>query len=237
MGFVALSFLAGLLTILNPCVLPLVPLVVVGANADDWVRPVAMALGLAFTFAVVGVTISATGAEIGSIDAIRWPAGLMLMLLGALVALGTATGWMSTVMTPLTTFGDQLARRLPASGPIGAAGLGALLALIWAPCIGPTMGAAIVMASSSGTASTAAIAMCAFAIGAAVSLLLAGRILRGAAKATRAKVQFSARWMRTALGVTFVLIGVGAITGFDHVLAGWIVERMPDWFVTAATVV
>jgi hypothetical protein len=70
-----------------------------------------------------------------------------------------------------------------------------------------------------------------------VSLLLAGRILRGAAKATRAKVQFSARWMRTALGVTFVLVGVGAITGFDHVLAGWIVERMPDWFVTAATVV
>ena len=215
----------------------MVPLVVVVANADDWVRPVAMALGLAFAFAVVGVTISATGAEICSIDAIRWPAGLMLMLLGALVALGTATGWMSTVMTPLTTFGDQLARRLPASGPIGAAGLGALLALIWAPCIGPTMGAAIVMASSSGTASTAAIAMCEFAIGAAVSLLLAGRILRGAAKATRAKVQFSARWMRTALGVTFVLVGVGAITGFDHVLAGWIVERMPDWFVTAATVV
>lgn len=237
MGFVALSFLAGLLTILNPCVLPLVPLVVVGANAEDWVRPIAMAAGLAFTFAVVGVTISATGAEIGSVDALRWPAGLMLMLLGVLVALGTATGWMSKVMTPLTNFGDKLARRLPASGPMGAAGLGALLALIWAPCIGPTMGAAIVMASSSGTASTAAFAMCAFAIGAALSLLLAGRILRGAAKATRAKVSFSARWLRSALGVAFILVGLGAITGFDHVIEGWIVERMPDWLVTAATVV
>ncbi len=235
MTALALSLLAGLLTIFNPCVLPLAPILIAGANARDARAPVALALGLALTFGVVGGIVASLGLEIGESASIRFPAGILMLPIGLALMIPAVADWMAAAFRPLVAFGEALSARVPEAGLVGNAGLGALLALVWAPCIGPTMGAALVLATGSGTLARAMASMVLFAIGAATSLLIAGYGLRRLARAGRLTAHRSARTGKTLFGAVLVLIGIGAMTGWDHLVEAAIVEHMPDWFVMFAT--
>ena len=236
MAILALSLIAGLMTIFNPCVLPLAPVLVAGANARDIRGPLALAGGLALTFGVVGGLVASLGLEIGESSLIRVPAGLILVPLGLILLIPRAADRVADWLGPLTRWGEGLAQRIPDAGVWGNAGLGALLALVWAPCIGPTMGAALVMAASSGTRPLAIASMMVFAVGAAVSLLVAGFGLRMLARGGRSRAMVSAKWAKMAFGVVLIAVGIGALTGLDHWAEARMVEILPDWFIRFATV-
>ena len=235
MAILALSLLAGLLTIFNPCVLPLAPVLLAGANARDVRGPIALAAGLALTFGVVGGTLVALGLELGESALIRAPAGLLLIPIGVVLVWQRASDWASRAFAPLVRIGESLTARLPGASLWGQAGIGGLLALIWAPCIGPTMGAALVMAASSATRPMAIVAMMLFAIGAAASLLIAGFGLRRLMRGGRARAFQSARWAKTAFGIVLIIAGIAAATGWDHLVEGALAEAMPDWLIRFAT--
>jgi len=231
----ALAFLAGLLSILSPCVLPLAPIVVAGAASRDPRGPLALALGLAFTFGVVGGIIASFGVELGDNGAVRTVAALILVAAG-LIMLIPALGLQSErVLSPLTRWSDMLSKRLPAARLFGSFAAGVVLAFAWAPCVGPTLGAAFALAASGGSLATAMATMFVFALGAALSLLGAGYGLGKLAARARLMTGRAARFGQAALAIVLVGVGAAILTGLDRALEAAAIQTMPEWLVAFAT--
>src|SRR5690349_16639774 len=167
----AFAFLAGILTILAPCTLPVVPLVLGGAAAGDRRRIAGLFVGFGASFVVVTVLAAALLASLGLTTSI--------LRLGAVLVLGLAG-----LSLALPRLGDWLAARVPVPqlGLAAAGGgfggglvLGAGIGLVWAPCVGPIMAAVIAAAVVSGpTVGTVAVAS-AYVAGAIVPLAAIAR--------------------------------------------------------------
>ncbi|MBZ9936323.1 sulfite exporter TauE/SafE family protein [Mesorhizobium sp. BR1-1-16] len=232
---VIFPFIAGLLTILNPCVLPLAPIIVAGARARDPLAPLALAAGLAITFGLFGGLLASLGAELGDTGAGRIVLGAAMLVFGVVMLVPALAHRAEMAMAPLGAWADRQSGRMPAAGLAAQAGIGAILAIAWAPCVGPTLGAALTLAAAGGSLAAAMGTMVVFALGAATSLLVAGYGLGKLARRGRSAAGRSASIGRALLGLAFALVGFGMVTGLDKVVEGALVEAMPDWLVTFAT--
>ncbi len=230
-----LPYVAGLLTILNPCVLPLAPIIIAGARVRDPLAPLALAAGLAVTFALVGGLLASLGAELGDTGPGRIVIGALMLGFGIVMLVPPLAHRAELAMAPLGAFADRRSGRIEGSSLAAQAGIGAILALAWAPCVGPTLGAALTLAASGGSLAAAMATMAVFALGAATSLLAAGYGLGHLARRGRAVAGRSAAIGRALLGLAFALVGFGMVTGLDKVVEGALVEAMPDWLVGFAT--
>jgi cytochrome c-type biogenesis protein len=230
----ALSFLAGLLTILSPCVLPLAPLVVAASRAQTLAGPLALAAGLATSFGLVGGAMAAAGIEAGDSVVLRGVSALLLILAAAALLSPVLQARIEQALAPLAQAGGAWERRLP-KGLIGQFGLGALLALAWAPCAGPTLGAAFALAAGAGSRGFAMLSMAVYALGAAAALLAAGFGVGRLAALGRARTRAAAHFGRVAFGVALALVGFGVLTGLDHRAEAWAISTMPDWLTSFAT--
>jgi len=231
----AAAFLAGLLTILSPCVLPLAPIVVAGARAEDARGPLALAAGLAITFGIVGGSLASFGVELGETGAVRIVASVLMAAAGIIMLVPWLSARSEQLLGPLAGLSGSLSRAFPKTRLLGQFCAGIVLALAWAPCVGPTLGAAVALAASGGSLSAAIATMTVFALGAAASLLGAGYGLSRMAVASRAVAGRGAVIGKTALAVSLVVVGVSILSGLDKVIEATFVEAMPDWLVTAAT--
>ena len=234
MSTLALAFLAGLLTILSPCVLPLAPIVVAASRAQGFAGPLALAGGLALSFGLVGGALAAAGVEAGDSGVLRALSAVLLVLAGAALLSPWLQAKIETALEPLARASGSLERRLPA-GVIGQAALGAVLALAWAPCAGPTLGAAFALAASAGSRGLAFVSMSVFALGAATALLAAGFGLGQLASVARARTRLAALAGRWVLGATLAAVGVAILTGLDHWVEGLAITAMPNWLTAIAT--
>ncbi len=231
----ALAFVAGLLSVLNPCVLPLAPIVIAGARAHDPRGPIVLALGLAVTFGLAGGFLASLGVGLDVGGAVRHIAAA-IMLAAGLVMLVPALGLISErALAPLARWADALARRVPAAGLAGSAAAGAVLALAWAPCVGPTLGAAFAIAASGGSLAMAITTMFCFSLGAALSLLAAGYGLGRLAARGRATAGRAARLGRTALALTLVAVGAAILTGLDRSFEAAALSATPGWLIALTT--
>ncbi|WP_158808748.1 cytochrome c biogenesis CcdA family protein [Beijerinckia sp. L45] len=230
-----LAFVAGLLTILSPCVLPLAPIVIAGARARGAAGPLMLAAGLALTFGIVGGALASAGIEAGDTAWVRVVSAIIMVLVGAAMLIPMLSHSAEAAMAPLAGWADRLANRLPAAGLIGQFAAGVVLAFAWAPCVGPTLGAAFALAASGGSLAAAMATMTVFALGAAISLLAVGYGLGRLALNARMLAGRAARIGRGALGAAFVIVGAIILTGFDRVVEASFVQAMPDWLVVFAT--
>ncbi len=228
-----LAFAAGMLTILSPCVLPLAPVVVASARAQDPRGPIALALGLAATFGVVGGLLASFGVEFGDWDWARTASAAIMIAIGA-VLLTPALG--DAIERRLGFAGraaDALSGRLPNAGLAGQAGAGIVLAFAWAPCAGPILGAALLLAAKGGSVAAAIATMSAYALGAAGALIAVGYAFGRVA--SKARFAWAGASGRMALGAAFALIGALVLTGLDHHIEAVLVAAMPDWLSAFAT--
>ncbi len=235
MSALVLAYLAGLLTIVNPCVLPLAPIVFASARAQNPWGPVALAAGLALTFGIVGGLLASAGIELGETGVIRTLAGAIMVAFGVILLVPALAHALENLMAPLAGFSARFSQAGPTAGLVGQAGAGALLAFAWAPCVGPTIGAALALAATGGSLPRAMATMMIFALGAATSLLIAGYGLGHLARKGRVVAGQSAKLGRILLGLTFVIVGGGIVTGFDKTMEAGIASIMPDWLVHFAT--
>ena len=177
----ALAFVAGVLTILSPCVLPLVPIVLGTAQSEHRFGPAALGLGLALSFTLVGLFVATVGFAIGlDGDLFRTIGGAIMVIIGAILIIPGAQRFLATAGGPLTTWAHEPMRRLEGKGPFGQALMGLLLGLVWAPCVGPTLGAASVLAAQGEDLGMVTLTMLVFGIGAALPLVLIGLASRQA---------------------------------------------------------
>ena len=231
MGLVALvlAFLAGLLTALSPCVLPLLPLVM-GSAARNRYGPTALAAGFVTTFTVIGVLLASVGTALGLSDTIvRSISAALLVAAGGLMIshrLQDATGrWLS----PLASASAKLSAR--ADQGLGAQFfIGALLGGVWSPCVGPTLGAALGLATRSETLAHAATIMAAFGLGSATFLLAAGYASR-AVMGQRLRLLQAGESGRLVFGIVLLLVGASVASGVDKLIESAVLARLPQWWV------
>ena len=221
------AFAAGALTILSPCVLPLAPIVIASGRAQDPRGPLALAAGLAVTYGVVGGALASVGAEFGDSTLIRALSGGLMLAIGFALLIPRLGDAMEMRLGRLGGLSDWLRAKLPNAGLIGNAATGVVLAFAWAPCAGPTLGAAFVLAAQGGSLAVAMLIMAVYAIGAAASLLAVGY---GVGKLFPRKGAATAGLRgRLALGASLALVGGFVLVGLDHVIEAALISAMPDW--------
>jgi cytochrome c-type biogenesis protein len=228
-----LAFAAGALTILSPCILPLAPIVVAAVGAEDRRGPLALAAGLAATFAVVGGTLAAFGVEFGAVAGLRDVSAAMMIAMGLILIVPALAEGLEARLAGLADLSQTLATRLPKAGLLGQAATGAVLALAWARCAAPTLGGALALAAAGGSVPAAMLTMLAYALGTASALVAIGFALgRLTATARRRTLSTGARG-RLAFGAALAAVGALVVTGLDHEIEAALLAAMPDRLINA----
>ena len=223
---IVVAALAGLVSILSPCVLPLVPgylsyvtgLAGSDMDAEGTVKTRVHGRVLAGTslfvlgFSIVFTLLLTLVANIGF--ALKTHQDLLNVILGVLViVLGFGyLGWIPGLQR------EARISKLPAAGLVGAPVFGAIFALSWLPCTGPTLAAVAAMATTSGETSRAVTLSLAYSLGLGIPFVLFGLFFRRMLGIFRA-IRRNSRWVTRIGGVLLILVGVALVTGgWNHFL-------------------
>jgi cytochrome c biogenesis protein CcdA len=230
-----LSFLAGTLSVLSPCVLPLVPIIVASALQSHAHGPLALGAGLALSSTAFGLVLASLGFAAGvDRDVMRTTAGAFMALAGVTLLVPRLQDVVSQGLAPVAQRAGALTGRLPARLP-GQFVLGVLLGAVWTPCTGPTLAAAMTLAARSESVAHAGAVMLMFGIGAVVPLLIFAYGSRHTLAARGRRLGRVAAVGKPLMGGALLLIGVLTVTGTDKVLETWMIDHMPDWLLTLTT--
>ena len=210
-----LAFLGGALTILSPCILPVLPFVLARTDQPFTRSTLPLLLGMAATFAAISTLAAVGGAWAVHLSDYGRIAALVLLTLSALALLSRRfSEW---ITRPFVRLGDRLSSGSAGSrerGVLASLLLGVATGFLWAPCAGPILGLILTSAALRGPSSTTTVLLLAYALGAACSLAVAA--LASARIIAAMKRSFAAgEWVRRALGAA-VLLAVAAIAlGWD----------------------
>lgn len=227
-----LSVAAGGLTTLSPCVLPLLPLVLGSALQANRFAPMAMGAGMILSFASMGMVLGALGPLLGiDADAIR-TAGAAMLIAFALVMLVPALGQrFSGWMLPIASQAQTASARLDGRTLTSALLLGGVLGLIWSPCSGPLLGAALGLVASEGGVARGGIVLGFFGLGAAIPLVLVAYASRQGFVRVRDAVLARIDSVRRVFALLLGLMGVVVLTGGDKWLEAQVLRVLPDAWV------
>jgi cytochrome c-type biogenesis protein len=235
-GTLALAFVAGLLSILSPCVLPLVPVVLGAAVTAHAAGTLALAAGLAIAFTVIGLFVALVGFGLG-IDAgmFRWLAAAIMVALGAILLVPSWQARLAIAGGPLSSWADRRFGGFASSGLAGQFAAGLLLGAVWSPCVGPTLGAASLLASQGRDLVQVASTMAVFGFGAAVPLVLLGLLSRASLMRVRTRLVSAGRLGKGLLGAAFIVIGAAVVSGADKRIEAALVAASPQWLTQLTT--
>lgn len=224
------AFGAGLLTLINPCVLPVLPIVLGSALSADRKGPLALALGMSLSFVSFGMLVATAGHAIGLSEALLAQIGASLMVAFGLVLLVPALGRRFELATAGVSAGaDQRLQGLDLSGAKGQLLGGLLLGAVWSPCIGPTLGGAIALASQGQSLAWAALIMVAFAAGVSSLIVGLGYGAQGAIRGRTAALRGLATRSKPIMGVIFIAVGAMILFRLHHLVEAWAVRVLPYW--------
>jgi cytochrome c biogenesis protein CcdA/thiol-disulfide isomerase/thioredoxin len=216
MLLIVLAYLGGALTILSPCILPVLPFVFARADQPFVRSGLPLLAGMALTFALVATLAAVGGGWVTQANQYgRWLAIALLAIFGLTLLFPR---FADHLMRPLVSAGNRLSNFAQADGQQVRAGssflLGIATGLLWAPCAGPILGLVLTGAALRGASVGTTLLLAAYAAGAATSLAVA--LLIGGKVFTAMKRSLGAgEWIRRGIGA-LMLCGVAAIAlGFD----------------------
>lgn len=235
-GSYGLGFLAGLLSTLSPCVLPLIPILLGSATNAHPRAPLALAGGLALSYAVIGSVLAWAGSAL-NIDAglFRNIAAVVLGLLGIVLMSANLQRQFATATSGLGDTGNSLLNRMQLDGLWGQFAIGLVLGVVWSPCIGPTLGAAVVLASQGTQLPQVALLMGIFGLGAASPVALLAYVSRGTMMRMRGQLMQAGKSGKIVLGAIMLAIALLILSGTDKTVEAWLVEHSPAWLIALTT--
>lgn len=233
---IGFAFLAGIVSILSPCVLPILPIVLGGAASEHRRGPLALAAGLALSFTVIGLFVATIGFSLGlDLGVFRTFAGIVLLALGLAMLVPAAGARLATAAGPLSDWTQARFGGFDRGGLSGQFGVGLLLGAVWSPCVGPTLGAASLMAARGENLGQVALTMLAFGIGAGLPLAALGALSREKLLGLRERMMSAGQGAKTALGLVVVAVALLVLTGYDKVIEAALVEASPAWLTNLTT--
>lgn len=213
----ALAFVEGLALVLSPCILPVLPLVLGASLQGGYRRPAGIVTGFVLAFTIFAL-ISRQAVLASGIDPalIRDASLVLLALFGAVMLFPS----LSEAWAARTAGLGTVASRPGGDGFLGGMGMGALIGIVWTPCAGPILAAAIVQIIQAETGIGAIAIIAAFSLGAGIPMgliALSGRKLM--TRLTFFKTHAGA--IRRAFGVLMIAAALSILSGFDLKLAAW----------------
>jgi cytochrome c biogenesis protein CcdA/thiol-disulfide isomerase/thioredoxin len=226
------AFLAGVVTILSPCILPVLPVVLASSASGGRTRPWGVVTGFILSFTVFTLTLSALVRFFHiSPDVLRWTAAGLIVVFGVVlvvpflkeVFLRWATG-LTSRLAPKNSGVPGKTRGGFWSGLV----LGASLGLVWTPCVGPIMASVVSLALSQTVDAGSVFITLAYSAGTAVPLFV---ILQGGRTLLNKFPSFSrhSAGIQRFFGALMILTGVALFTGFDRTVQTWILQAFPQY--------
>ena len=231
-----LAFLAGILTILSPCVLPILPIVLSTAAVESRYGPVSLAAGMVLSFVVIGLFIALVGFSIGfDTGFFRNIAAVLIITVGVVLAAPFLQNRFAVAAGPVSAWAGNHLSGLSGTGVGGQFGIGVLMGAVWSPCVGPTLGAVSILAAQGSNLVQVTLTMLVFGIGAAIPLLVLGVLSREMLMRWRVRMLTASKNLKMAFGVFLTLTGVMILSGWDKALESFLVEVSPAWLTSLTT--
>jgi cytochrome c biogenesis protein CcdA len=235
-GSVLLAFVAGGLSILSPCVLPILPVVLGAAASEHKFGPVALAAGLTISFVIAGLFLATIGYSVGfDGDVLRYVAAVLIVAMGAVLILPLLQARLAVAGGPIASWTDRRFGRVRGGGLLSQFGIGVLLGVVWSPCVGPTLGTASLLAAQGRDLPQVGITMFAFGVGASIPLLALGLFSRDAMLRWQHHILAAGQNIKAALGVGMVAIGALVLAGLDKTVEAALVSASPQWLTHLTT--
>ncbi len=224
------AFVAGVISFLSPCVLPLVPtyLAYVGVSADAQRRvlitnSLTFILGFSLVFIALGASASALGSLLRANQQILMTVGGVLVIFFGLVML-------NVIKLPWLYRDTRMQYKGETRSPWGAMVLGMAFAFGWTPCIGPVLGAILTLASTAGSLAAGVGLLAVYALGLGVPFFLAALLLDPFMRFSKGFRRFLP-WLERGAGVLLIVAGVMMLTGTYTVLNSYLLNITPDWLI------
>jgi cytochrome c biogenesis protein CcdA len=231
-----LGLLAGAVSTLSPCVLPLVPVLIGSAVNAHRRGPLALGAGLASSFTIVGIALAMIGAKSGiDPDSLRTAGGVALAIFGAILVMPNLQELFARATSKLGDSGNRMLSLVRPDGLRGQFLVGLLLGVVWSPCVGPTLGAASTLASQGTDLAQIAVLMMLFGLGAAVPLIVLGSLSRSTLTRFRGRLLRTGQLGRQVLGLVMLGVGILVATGSNKPIEAWILDRSPGWLTALTT--
>lgn len=236
LGSLGLALGAGALSTLSPCVLPIVPILLASAANAHPRAPLALAAGLASSYALVGSVLAWAGSTLGvDVAGFRLAGALMLGVLGLVLLSSAAQRGFATATARIGDAGNWALSRLQLDGVHGQFVIGATLGVVWSPCVGPTLGAAAVLASHAGKLPQVAAIMAAFGVGAAAPIVALAYASRAGLASNRATLLRVGHAGKLVMGAALLVVALLIVLGGDKDVEAWLVENSPMWLTQLTT--
>ena len=230
------AFVAGLLSILSPCVLPLIPIVLATAVSEHKLGPVALSLGVALSFTIIGIFVATIGFAAGiDTDVFQKAAAVLLILIGIVLMVPALQMRFATAAGPIGTFAEEKFGGFSSAGLFGQFGVGLLLGAVWSPCTGPTLGAASLMAAQSKHLWLVAAVMLAYGIGAGLPMMALGFLSRETLLRWKGNLMSAGKGLKVVMGVVLLGLGVLMLSGYDKAVETQLVQASPTWLTNLTT--
>ena len=226
-----LAYLAGLLTLINPCVLPVLPIVLASALSADKRAPLALTAGMSLSFVTVGMLVATLGYAIGLTEDVMAKAGAALMIVFGLVLLVPA--FAQRFELAAAGLSGSAGARMQATDMSGLPGQflgGVLLGAVWSPCIGPTLGGAIALASQGQDLAWVGLIMIFFALGVSTLIIGLGLGARETLRRRADRLRGLAERSKPIMGIVFIAVGAALLMNVHHIIESWAVSILPYWF-------
>ena len=210
-----IAFLGGLLTVLSPCILPVVPFLFAGIDRTR--SSILLTLGgMVLTFALIS-SLAVVSSEwvIQANNAGRHVALVVMALFALSLISARISGWLASPFVLLGNRLDPQTRKM--SGPLGSLMIGVATGLLWAPCAGPILGVILTGAMLQGANAQTSLLLVAYGLGSALSLgtlIFAGR---GLVNRLKASIPVTG-WLRRATGFAVLAAALMISTGADKTL-------------------
>ncbi len=231
-----LAFIAGVLSVLSPCVLPLIPIVMATAASAHRYGPFALSAGVAISFVGLSLFVATIGFAVG-LDGgfFRFVAASLLIVIGTVLVVPALQQRFAVAAGPVSNWADQALGTYAGPGVLGQFGVGIVLGAVWSPCVGPTLGAASLLAAQGKDLGQVALTMLSFGLGAVVPLLILGALSREILNRWRDTLASAGSGGKYVLGGVLILTGLAILTGFDKTLETQIVSISPAWLTGLTT--
>ena len=236
LGSYGFGFLAGLLSTLSPCVLPIIPILLGSATNAHPRAPLALAGGLAISYAVIGTGLAWAGSAL-DLDAsiFRNVGAAILGLLGLVLMSGSLQQRFASATSGIGDAGNNLISLMNLDGLRGQFAIGLVLGVVWSPCVGPTLGAAVVLASQGAHLPQVALLMGVFGIGAALPVVALAYVSRSAMTKIRGKLMQGGKTGKMILGAIMIALAAMILSGADKPVESWLVDHSPAWLTKLTT--
>jgi cytochrome c biogenesis protein CcdA len=190
-----------------------------------------LALGMSVSFVGLGLLVSAAGRSLGLTEqTVSNAAAVLMIAFGVVLLVPRFSARFATATAGLGSSADQTIDRVGTERVSGQFVGGLLLGAVWSPCIGPTLGGAISLASQGESLIRAGGIMVAFAIGVSTIILALAYGAQSALKRRKAAMMRIAQVSRPIMGAAFSLVGVAILFKFHHAAEIWALDNLPAWF-------